>query len=82
MEVRERTLRIHVVNAPLLSLSDCEVLIRASLPADSDVSIEQAALQARLTGDYGAVRIKGHAADRDEPNASGPAKARRQSAMP
>ncbi|MFJ7353639.1 hypothetical protein ACIQWS_05665 [Phyllobacterium sp. NPDC097923] len=63
MEVRERTLRIHVVNAPLLSLSDCEVLIRASLPAGSDVSIEQAALQARLTGDYGAVRIKGHAAD-------------------
>lgn len=63
MEVRERTLHIHVVNAPLLSLSDCEVLIRASLPADSDVSIEQAALQARLTGDYGVVHIKGHAAD-------------------
>lgn len=63
MEVKDRALLIHVVNAPLLSLSDCEVLIRANLPANTNVSIEQAALWARLTGDYGAVRIKSHAAD-------------------
>ncbi|MBA8876540.1 hypothetical protein [Phyllobacterium myrsinacearum] len=63
MEIKDRALLIHVVNAPLLSLSDCEVLIRANLPANGDVSIEQAALQARLTGDYGTVRVKGHAAD-------------------
>jgi hypothetical protein len=63
MEVKDRALLIHVVNAPLLSLSDCEVLIRATLPADGDVSIEQAALQARLTGDYGTVHVKGHAAN-------------------
>ncbi|UGX87860.1 hypothetical protein [Phyllobacterium meliloti] len=63
MEIRDQTLLIHVVNAPFLSLSDCEVSIRANLPANASINIEQAALSARLTGEYGNVFVKGHAAD-------------------
>ncbi|PSH63508.1 hypothetical protein [Phyllobacterium sophorae] len=63
MVVKDQALLIHVVNAPWLSLSDCEVRIRANLPKNSDVSIEQHALYARLSGDYRRIRVDGNAAD-------------------
>jgi hypothetical protein len=63
MEVKDQTLLIHVANAPLLSFSDCEVRIHANLPKNSDVSIEQRALYARLSGDYRGIRVDGNATD-------------------
>lgn len=62
-ELKDQTLLIHVVDAPLLSLSDCEVRIHINLPKNGDVDIEQHALIARFSGDYRGIRIKGNAAD-------------------
>ena len=62
-EIRDQSLTIHVIDSPLLSLSDCEVRITVNLPKDGDINIDQQALLARFTGDYRSIHINGNAAD-------------------
>ena len=65
MSVTDGTLTIRIVPTAFADLSDCAVTVEANLPAGGDISIDQAATQASLQGEFGAIHLDSHAADVD-----------------
>lgn len=63
MRIEGTTLYVNVFAPSWIDLSDCVADISANVPKDSAVSIDHAALEANLAGEFGAVRIASKAAD-------------------
>jgi hypothetical protein len=63
MHIDGSTLIVSVSPSSWMDPSDCRVEIRANVRKDSAVSIEQAAVQARLKGDFSSLDIDSKAAD-------------------
>ena len=63
MKREDSTLRIDVAPSSWLDPSDCRVEINANIQPESSVSIDQAALQANMTGNFSTIAITGKAAD-------------------
>ncbi|QND68146.1 hypothetical protein HB777_32180 [Mesorhizobium loti] len=63
MKREASALRIDVAPSAWLDPSDCRVEINANIPPESSVSIDQAALRAKMIGNFSAITITGKAAD-------------------
>ncbi|QND57233.1 hypothetical protein [Mesorhizobium huakuii] len=63
MKLEASTLRIDVAPASWLDPSDCRVEIYANIQPESSVSIDQAALQANMAGNFSSIAITSKAAD-------------------
>ncbi|TSE07503.1 hypothetical protein C1D09_018385 [Mesorhizobium intechi] len=63
MKLEASTLRIDVAPSSWLDPSDCRVEINANMQPESSVSIDQAALQASMTGNFSTIAITSKAAD-------------------
>ena len=63
MKLEASTLRIDVAPSSWLDPSDCRVEINANIQPESSVSIDQAALQANMAGNFSAIAITSKAAD-------------------
>ncbi|MER8378487.1 hypothetical protein NKJ36_15740 [Mesorhizobium sp. M0142] len=63
MKLVASTLRIDVAPSSWLDPSDCVVEINANIQPESSVSIDQAALQANMAGNFSTIAIAGKAAD-------------------
>ncbi|MFA6156719.1 hypothetical protein [Mesorhizobium sp.] len=63
MKLEASTLRIDVAPSSWMDPSDCRVEINANIQPESSVSIDQAALQARMEGNFSTIAITSKAAD-------------------
>lgn len=63
MKREASTLRIDVAPSSWLDPSDCRVEINANIQPESSVSIDQAALQANMAGNFSTIAITSKAAD-------------------
>ncbi|WP_322416898.1 hypothetical protein [Mesorhizobium huakuii] len=63
MRLEASTLRIDVAPSSWLDPSDCRVEINANIQPESSVSIEQAALQVKMAGNFSTIAMTGKAAD-------------------
>ena len=63
MKLEASTLRIDVAPSSWLDPSDCRVEINANIQPESSVSIDQAALQANMAGNFSTIAITSKAAD-------------------
>ncbi|WP_421915832.1 hypothetical protein [Mesorhizobium sp.] len=63
MKLEGSTLRIDVAPSSWLDPSDCRVEINANIQPESSVSIDQAALQANMAGNFSTIAITSKAAD-------------------
>jgi hypothetical protein len=63
MRVVDATLYVDAPSAGILDRSDCTLELHANLRRETNVSVNQAATEVRLTGDYAAVTVVGQAMD-------------------
>lgn len=63
MKLEASTLRIDVAPSSWMDPSDCRVEINANIKPESSVSIDQAALQATMAGNFSTIAITSKAAD-------------------
>ena len=65
MDISGSTLTIRVSPVSSTEFADCTVSVEANLPPGGDIAIEQHATSASLQGNFGAIVLKGTAADVD-----------------